>query len=165
MNVKFLSIIAAVCVMLIAIVMGFGNAGDTEAMDQTVTAQTSLEDLSAITPVVGAPVVSWARLPMGKIVSGRDVPGPTDLILTAILDYGSQDAATAALGGAGGAPTVLDFSAEPVRYSWWPATLSETLEGGKLAAEEYLGVAGFGDAAILRTDAAPQFLILRKPLF
>jgi len=161
-----------VCVAIAAglalLVGGFGMNKSTaeETMTTKVTPQTSLEELVAITPVTGSPTVTWARLQMGKLPTGdRDVPGPTDLMLTAILDYGRADEVNAVLAGASGAGFGLDIGSDPVKFSWWPEEVTSGAVNGELAVVEYLSVDGFGDGVVLKPDTLSRFLILRKALF
>ena len=140
------------------------TAQDEASMSQLVTPQGSLTDLAAITPVPGSPAVLWARLPMGKLPRSGEVPGPTDLILIAILDYGTIPAADAVLKGADGKQYDLNIAKEPEKYDWMPEPVLNAADNGALAFTDLTGAEGFGDAKVWRIVDAPQFVMLRKPL-
>lgn len=135
-----------------------------EQEKQIVTPNTDLARLAEITTVVGQPAVLWARIPMGRIDQTGRLPGPTDLGLIAVLDYGTASAAETALGGAKGEASELDFAKEPVRYNWFPGAILDTITDGKIAVVNYGFLDQFGDARVSSVTGAPQILLLTMPL-
>lgn len=131
---------------------------------QIVTPNEDLAGLQKIVPIVGAPQARWARVPVGRIEISIRIPGPTDLVVIAELDYGTAEAAQAALGAFEGKPGTLDLAEEPVRYNWLSQSVLDAADDGKLAVEEFGRLETFGDAEIRQVRGVPQVLLLHKML-
>lgn len=133
--------------------------------EKIVTPNTDLAGLREITAIPGAPKALWARIPMGKIDQTGRLPGPTDLILMAVLDYGNSGAVEDVLGDAEGSKGSLDFAKEPVRHNWYPDEILATLSDGKIPVIDYGPIDAFGGQRVSVFEGTPHILLLRKPLF
>lgn len=132
----------------------------SETEELIVTARTDLDELKRITPIVGQPKqVWWLRTPMGH-QSDSGVPGPTDIMLEAIIDYGSADAVAALLKGKSGTSVRL------VGSDWHPDMMRDAADSdARIEAEQYIKVDGFDrDARISVPRAEPGVVILHDLL-
>lgn len=131
-----------------------------ETEEMIVTARTDLDELAELTPIAGQPEqVWWLRRPMGQ-QSDSNVPGPTDIMLEAIIDYGSAEAVTALLKGRSGTAVRL------VGSPWYPDIMREATNGDeRIPAEQYIKVDGFNrDARISVPTGGPGVVILHQVL-
>lgn len=135
-----------------------------QATASVVRPQDDVEELRAIVAVPGAPEATWARLPMGRILPSSDVPGPTDLMLYAVLDYRSAAAARDVLGERQATSEVLDVASEPERYDWLPQAVLAQVSDGSLSVLRYGALDRFGGADVVAFEAVPRFLLVRKVL-
>lgn len=129
-----------------------------ETKEMIVTASTDLEELTALTPIAGQPAqVWWLRRPMGK-QSNSNVPGPTDIMLEAIIDYGSAEAVAALLKGR--SSTAVRLVGSP----WYPEIMREATNGEeRIPAEQYIRLEGFNrDARISVPTGEPSVVILHQ---
>jgi hypothetical protein len=160
-------LIFTLCIVAVVIlfwVSSFVQTKDLKMQEQIVTAKTDFTELTQLTAIAGHPSVLWARLPMGRIDQNGRFPGPTDLAVYAVLDYGTKETADRILLGAEGQPEALSFDSEPVRYNWFPKPVLDTLAEGEITVVQYGMLEKFGYASISRFVDAPRFLLLIKPL-
>jgi len=133
------------------------TSGETEVI--TVNAQTDLTDLNQLTSIPGEPrQVWWLRSALGDR-PGEGAPGPTDIMLEAVIDYGSADVVASLVGESSGAALQLESA------TWHPDALINAAEGEKLDVQQYLKVDGFDQSAGVNVPmAAPGFIIVRRLL-
>lgn len=142
--------------------MGCSEVSDNEtnesSMSETevVDPNTGLEELMAITPVPGTPrQVWWLRRPMG-VNPGAGVPGPTDIMLEAVLDYGDADVVADLVQGVTGVPVTLNVA------DWHPDILTAVGSDNQIAVLQHLKLDGFDrEASVSIVKDAPSLVILR----
>lgn len=143
---------------------GTSMTEQADAEKQLVIPRDDLAELRGIIDVPGTPRVSWARLPRGRIDQTGRLPAPTDLILLAVLDYGSAEAAQAALTNTDGTAGTLDFDREPARYNWFPEAILASINEGRIQVIDHGWQDNFGGADLASFPGAPGILLLRYPL-
>ena len=135
-----------------------------DAEKQLVIPRDDLAELKGIIDIPGTPRVSWARLPRGRIDQTGRLPAPTDLVLLAVLDYGSANAAQATLINTDGTAGTLDFDREPARYNWFPAVILDSIDAGRIPVIDHGWQENFGGADLTSFPSAPGILLLSYPL-
>jgi hypothetical protein len=162
---------AALAVMALAVwslasdeTEGTNMTEPAEAEKQLVTPRDDLTELKGIIDIPGTPQVSWARLPRGRIDQTGRLPAPTDLILFALLDYGSADSALKALLNTDGTADTLDFDKEPVRYNWFPQKILASMDAGSIPVIDHGWQENFGGADLASFPGAPGVLLLSYPM-
>jgi len=130
------------------------NGKDVSAL----VANTSIAELQAGTDIPGKPVsVWWTTGVMGSVGDER-VPGPTDYLLNALIDYGSADT-VAEIVAAGDGYEVKVFGA-----SWYPEKLTAQASDseGLFQSLEYKNIPGFHPNATIRVPMGmPSYIVLR----
>lgn len=140
--------------LVLAASMALAMAGLANGDEMT---NTSLEELRRMVPVAGAPVgVMWQAELLGGPADSDFPPGPSDSMLWAVLDYGSDAAMHAALGEG----PVADASI--TAPTWFPQNLAP---GTTLKVKRHYRVQGFLDATVMTVANAPGIVILQKALF
>jgi len=126
-----------------------------------VIADTDIAQLQKSTSIPGKPkAVWWARSTMGSKGS-NGVPGPTDNLLMAVIDYGSSDVVAELVGEAGGRAVRL------VSADWFPDELvnTSTDNEGRIPAQQYRKVPGYHPDALIRVpESLPTFVIVELVL-
>lgn len=151
------------CILLSALaVMSCSEVSDNEtdesSMSETVIVDpnTGFEELTAITPVPVTPrQVWWMRSPMG-VNPGSGVPGPTDIMLEAVLDYGDADVVADLVRGVTGVPVMLNVA------NWHPDVLTAVGSDSQIAVLQHLKLDGFDrEASVSVVKDTPSLVILR----
>ena len=81
-----------------------------------------------------------------------------------MLDYGSAEAAQAALTNTDGTAGTLDFDREPARYNWFPEAILASINEGRIQVIDHGWQDNFGGADLASFPGAPGILLLRYPL-
>ncbi|ASJ75826.1 hypothetical protein IMCC3135_28870 [Granulosicoccus antarcticus IMCC3135] len=137
------------------------TATEASAAETTVIAKTDITKLQSITSIPGdVKAVWWAGEAMGTPGNDR-VPGPTDIFLRAVIDYGSAEVVAQML------KTVDGKSEQVSGASWYPELLGNLAagEGDLIPVKEYKNVPGFHPNALIRVpEGLSSYVILAQVL-
>jgi len=87
---------------------------------------------------------------------GAGVPGPTDIMLEAVLDYGDADVVADLVRGVIGVPVTLPVA------DWHPDVLTAIGSDNQIAVLQHLKLEGFDkEASVSVVKDAPSLVILR----